>query len=264
MSQKLKLPLRILGLFLMMALITSSKGCFTCPKQEECTLPSPLPVTVTDSTSTTISLDWNDVPGAASYKISYEPTGAPGAPTDTTTTLSNITLSGLLPDTEYEISIVSNCTDSTSSTSPPTIIYARTGSIIITEDVIDGPPPPSGLLSGCCDPCTVQVVPLSSGGYDFVEHKYYRIEIKKLGALKSRALLYRIGNNIYNFRDTTCKKTTACPNGHLKPPIRDSSGNFLFPPLSGDPSCVITCISNSFFTVQLPNSGYSVDVKRCQ
>lgn len=68
----------------------------------------PLPtIATTGVTSTTASFDWIDE-GVASYKVQYRPATG-GAWTNINTPVSNITLTGLLPATNYKLKVNHTC-----------------------------------------------------------------------------------------------------------------------------------------------------------
>ena len=98
--------------------------------EENCSLPAPSNLQVTNVTTNTITVDWTPVPGAFDYEaIAYDvitntPTGygLPSIP-------NSAAIGGLTPGTEYRIEVAAKC--SANSVSPnKSVVYARTNIVI--------------------------------------------------------------------------------------------------------------------------------------
>ncbi|MFI5171377.1 MAG: PQQ-dependent sugar dehydrogenase [Chitinophagales bacterium] len=103
-------------------------------------------ITTTATTSTTASFDWVDEE-VIKYKVQYRPT-AGGAWTNTMTTVSNITLTGLTPATSYKMKVMHTC--------PGGIKYSKSKNFMTTARLSSGeetiapeiiPNPGSGLFN---------------------------------------------------------------------------------------------------------------------
>lgn len=98
--------------------------------EDNCTLPAPSNLQVTNVTTNSITVEWIMVPGAIDYEtIAYDvntntPTGY-----ITVSTLNSATIQGLNPGVEYRIEVAAKC--SANSVSPnKSVVYARTNIII--------------------------------------------------------------------------------------------------------------------------------------
>ncbi len=87
---------------------TDNLGCVAEASATVNSVCGPLPVISTTSvTSTTASFDWIDE-GVANYKVQYRQAGG-GPITTINTPVSNITLTGLLPATNYQMKVTHTC-----------------------------------------------------------------------------------------------------------------------------------------------------------
>ncbi|MDQ3050497.1 MAG: M43 family zinc metalloprotease [Bacteroidota bacterium] len=91
--------------------LLSSLGCLP-PGAIACVLPTGL--NATDITSSTATLSWDSVPGAASYRIRYKPVPFTGWSTTTSFTTST-TLNGLLNNVSYVYNVMAVCDYSNSN-----------------------------------------------------------------------------------------------------------------------------------------------------
>jgi len=87
-------------------------GTVTPSSTSSCPIPTGLTATGITSTSATVS--WSAVTGAASYKLQYRPTGTTPW-TSTGTTSTSVVLTGLTPATTYDYEVQTICTSSDSS-----------------------------------------------------------------------------------------------------------------------------------------------------
>lgn len=99
--------------------LTTSLGC-TPPSGGSCTVPSAL--TATAITTTTATLNWGAVTGAASYNVQYMVTGGSNWTTTTSTTNSKA-LSGLTANTSYTYQIQTVCSGTSSSSYSTTATF---------------------------------------------------------------------------------------------------------------------------------------------
>lgn len=87
--------------------VTDNNGCTKTISATVNNLCGPATSVITLPATTSVSIDWDDV-GAIGYRILYKPVG-PGAFTQINTPVSNITISGLLPATNYTFKIKNKC-----------------------------------------------------------------------------------------------------------------------------------------------------------
>ena len=76
--------------------------------------PTPGGLTLSTGGSTSVNLDWNDIANASAgyllrYKLVSDPSSVPSWANPTTIALSEITLSGLSPSSEYEVQVAADC-----------------------------------------------------------------------------------------------------------------------------------------------------------
>jgi len=112
---------------------------------------APNGLVVSNITATGATFTWNAVQGTiVNYQLRYRPTGSTSWQTKTSTT-NTVTITGLIPNTEYEYRLRTNCgTGNTPATSPFTDIKTFT---TINGTVTDCSQPPviSGVTPGCVD-----------------------------------------------------------------------------------------------------------------
>ena len=94
---------------------------------EPCDVPTGLVVLTT--THESISLNWNPNPNVSNWTIQYRPQG--GAFSSITATTNNHTITGLSPQTTYEIQVQANCTSG--QTSDWSIMITATTTVGIDE-----------------------------------------------------------------------------------------------------------------------------------
>jgi len=110
--------------------VTDAQGCVVSDAalvEDNCT--GATGIVVTSVTSTTATLDWDDV-GATSYKVLYKPAG-PGAFISVNTATSNRTLTGLIPNTGYTFKVRNKCPGAPGS-------FTITGPNFVTNPLKEG------------------------------------------------------------------------------------------------------------------------------
>jgi hypothetical protein len=106
-----------------------------------CEMPPP-GLTVTYMTTTTAQVQWDPFPGAT-YVLRYRKVGFPSW-TEVTSTTNNLTLTGLIEDTKYEMQVVNVCGGVRGSWSDsyyfvtPTIVYCQMASGSAGNEYISG------------------------------------------------------------------------------------------------------------------------------
>lgn len=89
--------------------------------------PYPGGITFTNLTSSDADIDWNDVASATSYNVRYklvsDPATVPTWTTPINTLVSNVTLTGLLGNSQYEVQIESDCGGGSTSGFSPSILF---------------------------------------------------------------------------------------------------------------------------------------------
>jgi len=88
-----------------------------------CNADTPTNVTVSAFADTTATINWDAVPGA-SYSVRYRPVG--GNWTTTAVSGTSINLSGLAPETTYEVQVRSECPDNSTSTYSGSVNFTTT------------------------------------------------------------------------------------------------------------------------------------------
>jgi PKD repeat protein len=84
-------------------------------------------ILIANTTDTGADIDWNDVATATSYNVRYklvtEPITAPTWTTPINTLVSNISLSALIADSQYEVQIEADCGGGSTSGFSPSILF---------------------------------------------------------------------------------------------------------------------------------------------
>lgn len=89
--------------------------------------PYPGGIAILNTTDTSTDIDWNDVATATSYNVRYklvsDPTTVPTWTTPINTLVSNISLSALIADSQYEVQIEADCGAGSTSGFSPSILF---------------------------------------------------------------------------------------------------------------------------------------------
>ncbi len=104
-------------------------------KDFNCNLPAPASIQVLGSTSTTITVQWAVVPGAVNYRVLVTPVNGSYTIPLIYTALTQVTVTGLQPGTEYFIAVSAGCGGGQYS---PLVIEARASTEFIIDLVING------------------------------------------------------------------------------------------------------------------------------
>jgi PKD repeat protein len=84
-------------------------------------------ILITNTTDTGADIDWSDVATASSYNVRYklvtDPTTVPTWTAPINTLVSNVSFSGLLPDSQYEVQIETECGAGSTSGFSPSILF---------------------------------------------------------------------------------------------------------------------------------------------
>ena len=121
----------------------------TAEEQQQETCPSPTNVTATNITESSANISWTQQGDVTSWDVNYRVAGATSW--NTTTTSSNPhTLTGLTPETSYEVQVIAHCTNGVTS-DPSTTITFTTNPDGIDDHTLDNtvtvyPNPTTGLI----------------------------------------------------------------------------------------------------------------------
>ncbi len=142
---------RFAALALLLVAMLVGTGCPnpTDPEPDPCDPPQMVQLVAIGSNTATLT--WQ-VPSGVSTELTVTP--QPNPPGPFTVTGNTIALTGLLPDTDYKVSLRSLCADG--GTSEPVTISFRTNGIIITEIIVQKEPPAG--TDGLCQPSPMEVL----------------------------------------------------------------------------------------------------------
>ena len=102
---------------------TWANASFTTLNEDVPTCPAPTNVAANDITTNSAVITWNQEPNtASSWTVLYKQTVASSWETATANTMSH-TLSGLIPDTQYDVQVMANCDNDMQSAASETIHF---------------------------------------------------------------------------------------------------------------------------------------------
>ena len=194
-----------------------------------CERPTQLNAVMTEVGEATVT--WHG--SSAAYDLYYKPTGAATWTVQSNTT-DSVVVTGLIPDTTYDMQVVGICGTDTSTASFPIVLNTHYEVVIAPCDPI------SGLTVGTLTNTTAELSWTSNGSN-------WEIEVVRVGLTDTVAVStnpYTLTGLLPNMQYTV-RVRTACSGVHVDPYSDWSAAETFTTPLEGPQSYTLTVVSNN-------------------